>query len=121
VNVWAPAILVLAILPPRSRVGYYGWTVRRDARAAAVQPRRIRSAVQSDHAVVRTNYYPAWQARVGDAPVSLYASDGQLSFHAPASGSYMVRLDYPRRRWLSLIALTVFVCGLYVLSRWPGQ
>ena len=66
--------------------------------------------------VVRTNYYPAWRAFVADREVALYPSDGQLTFHAPQSGSYTVRLAYPRYRWLTIPALVGFLVGLWGLS-----
>jgi hypothetical protein len=69
--------------------------------------------------IVRANYYPAWRARVDDQDVPLFASDGQLAFRSPRSGRYVVRLEYPRYRWLSAGALAVFVIGLWSLSRWP--
>ena len=70
--------------------------------------------------VVSTNYYPAWQARVGDRAIPLYSRDGQLAFDAPESGTFVVDLEYPKRRDLSLIALIALVLGMAVLSRWPA-
>ena len=61
--------------------------------------------------VIRANYYPAWRARVGDRDVPLFSQEGQLAFHAPAGGTYVVRLEYPRYRWLSLTAITAFLFG----------
>ena len=43
--------------------------------------------------IVRANYYPAWRAYAGGREVPLYATDGQMAFRAPASGSYVVRFD----------------------------
>ena len=51
--------------------------------------------------------------------VPLRSHDGQLAFDAPRTGSYSVALVYPRRRWLSLLALAVVVLGSGVLSRDP--
>jgi hypothetical protein len=73
-----------------------------------------------DPVVIRTNYYPAWRAYAGDGEVPLYSSGSQLAFRAPKSGSYVVRLAYPRYRWLSFGALTAFLLGVAALSRWPG-
>jgi hypothetical protein len=69
--------------------------------------------------VVRTHYYPAWRAYANGREVRLYARDGQLAFDAPAEGSYEVRLEYPRYRWLSLLAIGVAIVGGFVLARWP--
>ena len=72
-----------------------------------------------DEVVVRANYYPAWRALTGDSEIELHARDGQLAFRAPAAGSYVVRLEYPRYRVLSLIAITVIIGGVWILARWP--
>jgi hypothetical protein len=72
-----------------------------------------------DPVVVRANFYPAWRARADGAEVPLFASDRQLAFRAPRDGSYVVRLEYPRYRWLTIPALTILIGGLVVLSRWP--
>ena len=69
-----------------------------------------------DTVVVRTNYYPAWRASVNGHGVELFASDGQLAFRAPESGSYVVRLEYPRYRMVSLVAILAFVIGVLLLS-----
>jgi hypothetical protein len=78
-------------------------------------------ATAGEPIVVRMNYYPAWRARLADREVALYSSDGQLAFRAPESGSYVVSLDYPRYRALSLVALVVFAFGCWGLARWPRQ
>jgi hypothetical protein len=67
--------------------------------------------------VVRTNYYPAWRAHNEGRDVPLYAVDGQIAFNAPESGSYIVRFEYPRYRWLSAIAATVALLGLWLMRR----
>jgi hypothetical protein len=69
--------------------------------------------------VVRMNYYPAWQAFVGSSPVSLRAIDGQLAFDAPQSGSYALRLEYPRYRGLAILALVGLVAGIWMLWSLP--
>jgi len=66
--------------------------------------------------VVRTHYYPAWCAFEGERRVELYATDGQLSFRAPRGGTYTVRLEYPRYRPLTIVALAAFLAGLWVVS-----
>jgi hypothetical protein len=70
--------------------------------------------------VLRANYYPAWRARIGDRPVPLYDHDGQLAFRAPESGTYRVRLEYPRYRSISVLALAVLLAGLWALRRVPS-
>ena len=69
--------------------------------------------------IVRANYYPAWRAYAGGREVPLYSSSGQMAFDAPDSGSYVVRLEYPRYRWLSILALLAAIAGTWVLTRWP--
>lgn len=69
--------------------------------------------------IVRTNYYPAWRAYHGDRDIALHSIEGQLAFRAPEDGSYVIRLAYPRYRWLILIAVAVFVSSAWGLSRWP--
>jgi hypothetical protein len=70
-----------------------------------------------DEIVVRANYYPAWRAHVGETNVDLYAAHGQIAFHAPRDGSYTVRLEYPRYRWLSITAIGAFLIGVILLRR----
>jgi hypothetical protein len=67
--------------------------------------------------IVRTNYYPAWRAYSGGREIPLYTADGQLAFNAPDSGSYVVRLEYPRYRWLSILALIVAFAGFWIIRR----
>jgi len=66
---------------------------------------------------VRTNYYPAWRAHAGGREVPLYSAAGQMGFDAPASGTYIVRFEYPRYRWLSFFALSVAIVGLWMMRR----
>jgi hypothetical protein len=73
--------------------------------------------VAADPVVIRANYYPAWRAYAGNSDVPLYESGGQLAFRAPRSGSYTVRLVYPRYRWLSVLALLAFAGGMIALWR----
>jgi hypothetical protein len=67
--------------------------------------------------VVRTNYYPAWRAHAGGREIPLYSAAGQMGFDAPASGTYIVRFEYPRYRWLSFFALSVAIVGLWMMRR----
>jgi hypothetical protein len=76
---------------------------------------------RGDTVIVRTNYYPAWQALANDRPLPLRAANGQLAFDAPDDGSYTVRLRYPGYRWLSVLAIASFVTGAWCLSRWPRR
>jgi hypothetical protein len=71
--------------------------------------------------IVRANYYPAWRAFVEEQAVPLYSANGQLAFRAPRAGTYVVRLEYPRYGWLSLIAITSMSIGTIGLRRWPGS
>ena len=78
-------------------------------------------AIAGEPVIVRANYYPAWRGYLGDREIALYGSGGQLAFRAPENGTYVVRLEYPRYRWLSLIAVVVFVSGAWSLARWPRR
>jgi hypothetical protein len=72
-----------------------------------------------ERVVIRTNYYPAWTAQLSGRPVVLSSERGQLAFDAPASGTYDIVLEYPKRRGLSLLALGVLLIGCWGISRWP--
>jgi hypothetical protein len=67
--------------------------------------------------IVRTNYYPAWHAYSGGREIPLYAAGGQIGFNAPETGSSVVRFEYPRYRWLSILALSVALAGLWIMRR----
>jgi hypothetical protein len=69
--------------------------------------------------VVRTRFYPAWRAFADGREVPLRTRAGQLSFDAPGSGSYTVRLEYPRYRGLSIVALLALIGGAVTLAKWP--
>jgi hypothetical protein len=75
---------------------------------------------KGEQVVVRMNYYPAWRAFRGANAIPLRSSEGQLAFDAPDSGSYRVRLEYPRYGWLSVLALVAFVGGLLTLFYQPA-
>lgn len=70
--------------------------------------------------VVRTNYHPSWSAHVEGTglPVPLERVEGQLGFRAPSDGSYVVTLVYPRRPWLTVLALVAVALGGGILSSW---
>jgi hypothetical protein len=80
----------------------------------------LRGVQRGTRVVVRTNYHPAWTARYGQADVVLQPDNGQLAFDAPAAGSYTVRLEYPRRSWLWLVAALGAVAGVAVGRRTTG-
>ncbi len=69
--------------------------------------------------VVRTNYHPSWSAHVGGTglAVPLESVRGQLGFRAPRDGSYIVTLVYPRRPWLTVVALACVLLGALILAR----
>ena len=66
--------------------------------------------------VLRANYYPAWRAAANGQPVEIFDSAGQMAFRAPADGSYVVRLEYPRYRALNVTAVVVFLAGMAFLA-----
>jgi hypothetical protein len=70
-----------------------------------------------DPVLVRANYYPAWRAAVDGTDVPLYSAGGQMAFLAPRNGDYVVRLEYPRYRMLSLLALLSLAAGGLYLTR----
>jgi len=79
----------------------------------------LRDVRAREPVVVRTRFYPAWRAFVDGREVPLQDRGGQLSFDAPASGSYTVRLEYPRYRGLSILALFALIGGAMALASWP--
>lgn len=81
----------------------------------------LTNVIAGEPIVIRTNYYPAWEAFVDGRPVPLFSRDRQLAFSAPADGSYVVELRYPKRPWLPLVAVIAFAGGVVILRRWPRQ
>ena len=79
----------------------------------------LRDVRAGEPVVVRTRFYPAWRAFVDGREVPLSNRGGQLSFDAPASGSYTVRLEYPRYRGLSILAILMLIGGGIALAKWP--
>jgi hypothetical protein len=75
----------------------------------------LRDVTAGANVIVRTNYYPAWTARVESDEIPLFPADGLLAFRAPRSGSYDVQLIYPRRLWLLALSMSGFVLGLAAL------
>jgi hypothetical protein len=84
---------------------------------------RLEGVRAGDEVVVRMNYFPAWRGHLDGRDVELFQVDGQLAFVAPADGSYVVALEYPRRRALIVLALTALLAGAVGLAyggRGPG-
>ena len=73
--------------------------------------------VGGEPVVLRTNYYPAWRAYLNDREIPLHDASGQLAFNAPESGSYIVRLAYPRYWGVSAFAVFAFAAGVVLLWR----
>ena len=71
--------------------------------------------------LVRMNYYPAWRAYAGDEEIRLTSANGQLAFAAPTTGTYVVRLVYPRYGWLVVASLAVFLVGCVALWIWHAR
>lgn len=80
----------------------------------------LRDVDAGANVIVRTNYYPAWRAFDGSTEVELFSHDGQLAFNAPRSGSYDVRLEYPRRYLLTAVSMLAFSSGVawMYFGRW---
>ena len=97
--------------------------VRGSARLTNLDPLsadvELHDVAAGDPIIVRTNFYPAWEASVNDQRVPLYAHEGQLAFTAPSAGSYVVRLEYPRRHLLSIVAIASLLLGMLALAYWP--
>jgi hypothetical protein len=81
---------------------------------------RLEQVNRGDRIVVRTNYFPAWGASADGAAVPLFDDEGQLAFSAPRAGSYDVRLEYPQRHWLTLLALFAVATAAALLHRSIG-
>jgi hypothetical protein len=59
------------------------------------------------------NFHPAWRATAGDQRLDLFNANGQLAFAAPRDGSYDVVLEYPRRPWLTVLAVVALLGGAW--------
>jgi hypothetical protein len=77
----------------------------------------LKDVAAGSQVVVRTNYYPAWSARVGRTAVPLLEVNGQLAFRAPESGSYEILLEYPRRAAMTFGVVFALIVGLLVTDR----
>jgi len=84
---------------------------------------RVDDVQRGDEVVIGTNYHPSWTAAIDGLPgtIALHERGGQLAFTAPQSGSYDVRLIYPRRPALGVLALCALLAGSIALSRWPAR
>ena len=110
-------------MPRRTRLGY----IAQEAPSGTATPFEtvLGADVELDGVnagepvVVRASYYPAWRAHVEAAGVELFEQNGQLAFRAPRDGTYTVRFEYPRYRFVSLIAICALLAGVVGLARWP--
>jgi hypothetical protein len=72
-------------------------------------------AQRGEVVAVRTNYDPAWRARLAQQAVAVFDVDGQLAFVAPRDGDYDVELLYPRRLWLIPSAVAAAMLGAMII------
>jgi hypothetical protein len=70
--------------------------------------------------IVRSHYYPAWQATSGGRVLRLSDENGQMRFDAPITGDGIVELQYDRRTWLLSAAVASLLAGMALLARWPA-
>jgi hypothetical protein len=78
---------------------------------------RLEGVRRGEPVTVRTNYYPAWRATAGGHRLDVFSNDGQLAVAAPCDGRCDVVLEYPRRTWLTVVALLALLAGAMVLTR----
>jgi hypothetical protein len=76
---------------------------------------RLTGVRRGQRLIVPTNFHPAWRASDGGREVALLDAAGQLAFDAPRDGDYDVTLEYPRRRWLMVLALFALAAGAWVM------
>ena len=69
--------------------------------------------------MVRANFYPPWRAFADGREVGSSRGRPAGLPALPASGSYIVRLEYPRYRGLSILAILALVGGAIALASWP--
>ena len=80
---------------------------------------RVTGAHRGEVVTVRTNFHPAWRARMEGRVVPLFDADRQLAFAAPRDGDYDVELVYPRRLWLIPAAVAAAILGVLIVRALP--
>jgi hypothetical protein len=72
---------------------------------------RLTGVRKGDRAVLRTNYFPAWQAYYKGEKLDLYNYQGQIALVVPADGELVVQLKFPRLVLLNILAgLVILTC-----------
>jgi hypothetical protein len=79
---------------------------------------RLGDVQKDDRVVVRTHFHPAWRVTSGGRELITDDHEGQLSFLAPAAGSYDVTLLYPARQWLLLFPVMAIAAAMIADQRW---
>jgi len=75
-----------------------------------------------EQVTLRMNYFPAWRAYYGQEEIALLDENGLMGFAAPADGSYVITLRYPRYAELSLLALATIAAAFWLSWRyWRSQ
>jgi len=68
--------------------------------------------------VVRSNYFPAWKAYYNNKEIPLLNFEGQIGFIAPASGDYIIKMNYPRYAFFNVLAFcALMTCGFLSYRR----
>jgi hypothetical protein len=80
---------------------------------ARVELESMRAGAQ---VILRTHYYPAWDAFVDGQQIPLAELDGRIAVNAPRDGDMTIELRYPSRRWLLILALAAVAIGSLVLT-----
>jgi len=75
----------------------------------------LRNVAKNDEIIIRSNYLKQWQFSYPSSRVKLYEKNGQIAFKAPHSGSYTVKLAFPKYYFLSFIAFSAMI-SLFLLS-----
>ena len=76
---------------------------------------RLTGARAGQRLIAPANFHPAWRASDGGRELALFDEGGQLAFDAPRDGDYEVTLEYPRRRWLIVLALFALAAGAWLM------
>lgn len=72
----------------------------------------LQDVAEGEQIVLRCNYFPAWKVSWNGQACPTHDERGQLAFRAPASGSYIVSLAFPRYAGLSVLALIALAIGI---------